>query len=217
MSGCRASAMHILLRAGGALVAIAMLLFGTSGCTTNSDRYPNIGVPVAGPDTKSDLRLGHPSLVTGTEVMRADLVGKSTNVSFSSGGTSFATRNILFIEPNQKTAHWLLPDNAHSVQDLLDIADEKESNERPVIGTAVLVKQANVPAETAVGRLLLFDPPGRHIVEVSDNVRDIQVASIRGGRLTILYERERQLHLEVFDPHTITKVRDQVIDVPLLK
>ncbi len=117
----------------------------------------------------------------------------------------------------QKTAHRLLPDNDHIVEDLSDITDEKEAGDRRVVVSSAVVKLATDSTGGATGRLLLFDPSGKKIVEVADNVRTIQIASIKGGELVILYERDKRLFLDAFDPQSITKFREQAIEIPLLK
>jgi hypothetical protein len=48
-------------------------------------------------------------------------------------------------------------------------------------------------------------------------VRTIQVASIKAGELSILYERDKRLFLNVFDPQSMAKLREQEIEVPQLK
>jgi len=149
-------------------------------------------------------------------VMRAELQRFPGEAKFSSGYSS-ETRNILFIEPGQKAAHWLLNDNDHILVDSSDITDEKEPNERRVVVTAVLVKSATESPESAAGKLLLFDPPGKKIIELADHVRTIQVASIKGGELSVLYERDKRLFLDVFDPQSMGKLREQEIEVPQLK
>ena len=64
------------------------------------------------------------------------------------------------------------------------------------------------------GKLLLFDPSGRTIVEVANNVRNIHPTSLSGGDLTILYERNRRMVLAAFDPGSLAKRGEQEIDVP---
>jgi hypothetical protein len=97
---------------------------------------------------------------------------------------------------------------------LLDDTDRKAKR---VIATAVLVTPTTSPTQITTGKLLLFDPPGRKVVEVANNVRDIHLASLSSGEVTILYERERRLVLSAFDPGSLTKRREQEIDVPQLK
>lgn len=212
----RIDAVLILVAAVAVTLGVGGLVVQEFGFTAARSREAEAGIPVVGPNAKSDLVLSRASVVVGTQVMRAQLQRFPGEVKFSSGYNS-ETRNILFIEPGQKAAHWLLPDNNHIVEDSSDITDQKESVEKRVVVTAVLVKSATEPPESATGKLLLFDPPGKTIVEVADHVRTIQVASIKGGELSVLYERDKRLFLDVFDPRSIAKLREQEIEVPQLK
>ena len=124
-------------------------------------------------------------------------------------------RNILFIEPGQKAARWLLPDNDHIMSDSSDIREAATNgNAQRMIATAVLVKSTTGSPESVSGKLLLFDPSGRTIVEVANNGRNIHLTSLSGGDLTILYERNRRLVLTAFDPGSLAKRGEQEIDVP---
>jgi hypothetical protein len=212
----RINALLILLAAGAVTLGVGGLLIQEFGFKAARNREAGEGIAVAGPDSKLDLVLGQATIVEGTQVMRAELQRFAAGANFSSGSNS-ETRNILFIEPGQKAAHWLLPDNEHIVADSSDIRDETESKEKKVVVTAVLVKSTAESPESAFGKLLIFDPPGKMIVEVADHVRTIQVASIKGGELSLLYERDRRLFLNVFDLHSLAKLREQEIDVPQLK
>ncbi len=225
----RIDAVLILLAAGAITFGVVALLVGEFGARAARNREAEAGIPVVAADSSAPLSLGRASAVAGTDVMRADLSLNRGGAGFSSGGYT-ETRNILFIEPGQKVARWLLPDNDHvrtrplnirkqesvgpKIGDSSDITDDTDHNAKRMIATAVLVKATTGSPETAVGRLLLFDPPGRKIVEVASNVREIHLASLAGGELTILYERDRRLVLAAFDPRSLEKRREQEIDVP---
>lgn len=214
----RINAVLILLAAGAVTLGVGGLLYQEFGFKAARSREAAEGIAVADTNAKSDLVLSRATVVEGTPVMRAELQRFTGAGKFSSGGGyNSETRNILFIEPGQKTARWLLPDNDHVVVDSSDIREPNESNEKRVVVTAVLVKSPTEPPESAVGKLLLFDPPGKKIVEVADHVRTIQVVSIKEGELSILYERDKRLLLDVFNLQSITKVREQEIEIPLIK
>lgn len=212
----RINGVLILFAAGAVILGAGGMMIQEFGFSAARNRAADAGIAVAGPNAKSDLVLSRASVVEGTQVMRAELQRFPGEVKFSSGYSS-ETRNILFIEPGQKAAHWLLPDNEHIVEDSSDITDQTGLNEKRVVVTAVLVKSATEPPENAVGKLLIFDPPGKRIIEVADGVRTIQVASIKAGELSILYERDKRLFLNMFDPQSIAKLREQEIEVPQLK
>jgi hypothetical protein len=212
----RINGVLILFAAGVIILGVGSFLIQEFGFSAARNRAADAGIAVAGPNVKSDLVLSRASFVEGTQVMRAELHRFPGEVKFSSGYSS-ETRNILFIEPGQKAAHWLLSDNEHIVVDSSDITEQTASNEKRVVVTAVLVKSATEPSESAFGKLLLFDPAGKKIVEVADHVRTIQVASIKAGELSILYERDKRLFLDGFDPQSMAKLREQEIEVPQLK
>jgi hypothetical protein len=210
-----------LVAAGAITFGVGALVTTEFGARTARSREVDAGVPVA-VDSNVKLSLGNASTVPGTNVLRAKLSLDRGGAGFSSGGYA-ETRNILFIEPGQKAARWLLPDNDHLIADSSDIADrsnideDKIENPRKMIATAVLVKPATGSSEPSSGKLLLFDNSGRKIVEVADNVREIHLASASNGELTIVYERNRHLVLAMFDPASLSKRSEQEIDIPQLK
>jgi len=214
----RINSVLILLAAGATTLGVVWILVQEFGFKAARVREAEAGIAVTGPNAKPDLVLSRASVVQGTQVMRAELQRFSGGAKFSSGYNS-ETRNILFIEPGQKAVRWLLPDNDHIIVGSSDINDQdhKESGEKQVIVTAVLVKSATESPESALGRLLLFDPAGKRIVEVADHVRTIQVATINRGELDVLYERDKRLFLDVYDPQSIGKLREQEIEVPQIK
>jgi hypothetical protein len=214
----RVNAVIILLAAGTIMVGVAALLVAEFGDRTARNRAAESGIPVQAADSRAPLVLGRVSMVGGTEVMRADLFLNRKGLEFSSGGGGYGeNRNILFIEPAHKAGHWLLPDNDHVIGDSYDVVDDTDRKAKRVIATAVLVKPPTGPPEITSGKLLLFDPPGRKVVEVANNVRDIHLVSLSSGEVTILYERDRRLVLSAFDPGSLDKRREQEIDVPQLK
>jgi hypothetical protein len=122
------------------------------------------------------------------------------------------------IQPGEKAARWLLPDNQHVVSDSSDlVADEDESKTKRTVATAAVVKPATAELDVAKGKLLLFDPSGNRVVEVADSVRKLQVASLASGEITLLCERDRRLVLATFDAGSFAKRGEQEMDVPQLK
>jgi hypothetical protein len=211
----RIDAILILLAAGAVTFGICALLISELGGRTAIKRNAEAGVPVAA-EPRTDLFLGHAQAVTGTPVLRADLTVSREGAGFSSGGYS-ETRNILFIDPAQRAAYWLLPDNDHVIGERSDVKDEKDPTRERIVATAVLVKPRTDQLESATGRLLLFDAGGKNVVEVANDVRDLHVAVFNGGDLTLLYERGKHLVSAAFDPLSLAKKREQEIDVPQLK
>jgi hypothetical protein len=89
------------------------------------------------------------------------------------------------------TARWLLQDNNHVISESPDLmADEDGQRAKRALATAALVKPTSNDPEVSSGRLLLFDPPGRKVMEVANGVRKLHVASYTNGEITLLYERD---------------------------
>jgi hypothetical protein len=174
----RVNGVLIFVAAGLVIVGVGSLMIQQLWFDVARNRGADMGIAVAEPNAKSDLVLGRASIVQGTQVMRAELQRFPGEAKFSSGSSE--TRNILFIEPGEKAAHWLLPDNDHIIVDSSDIKVKEGSMDDPVVVTAALVKSATESPETATGKLLVFDPPGSKIVEVADRVRTIQVVHQKG-------------------------------------
>jgi hypothetical protein len=104
----RINAVLILLAAGAVTFGVVALLVGELGARVARNREAEAGIPVVAADSNAHLSLGRVSVVAGSDVMRADLSLNRGGSSFSSGGNT-ETRNILFIDPGQKVARWLLP------------------------------------------------------------------------------------------------------------
>jgi hypothetical protein len=212
----RVNAVLICLAAALTVIGLGALLIPDAWRSLRA-RDPETGVVVPPTASGEHLQLGRASILAGTDVMRADLTSESAREGFSSGGSS-EIRNILFIDPSQKSAHWLLADNNQVISDVSDITDE-ETARRPkrLFATVLLVKQRTASREDSVGRLLLLDPRGKNVVEVSGNVSDIELAALSGDAVTVLYERNRRFVLTRFNPESLAKLTEQEIDVPELK
>ena len=211
----RVDAVLILLATGAITFGIGALLIDEFGGRAAMRRNAEGGVPVA-TQPRPDLSLGHAEAVPGATVLRADLFVREDGRGFSSGGYN-ETRNILFIDPAERAAHWLLPDSDHVIAERSDVKDQRDPMRERVIATVVLVKPRSDKAETLGGTLLLFDSGGKNIVEVASDVRDIHIATVDAGELKVLYERNRRLRLAVFDSTSLTKKKEQEIEVPQLK
>jgi hypothetical protein len=206
----RINAVLILLAVGAITFGVGVLIFQEFGLKANLRRNADAGVQVAA-KPKLDLVLGNAEPVAGTAVLRAHLTVSRGNAGFSSGGYS-ETRNILFIDPTQKAAHGLLPDNDHVVVEHSDI-NERDSQREKLIARAMLVKPPSDQEEFLAGHSLLVDPTGKNVVEVATDVRDLHTeVSLRRRD-----ERNRHLVSAVFDSKSLTKKNEQEIEVPQLK
>jgi hypothetical protein len=210
----RIDAVLILIASGAITVGVAALAAPEFGFRAARNREAQAGIPVAA-DPNTRLSLEAASAVPGTNVLRAALSLDRGSKGFSSGGYT-ETRNILFIEPGHKAAHWLLPDNDHLIDDKLEIEESKPDTHKR-IATAVLVKPTTDNRETSTGTLLLFDPSDKNIVHVADGVRRIHHASLSNADLILLYERNQHLVVATLDPASLSKRSEQEIDIPQLK
>ncbi len=159
------------------------------------------------------LRLGRTWVISGTEVICAELVEDRGDGKFgSSGGT--VTRNMLFIDPDQKSGRWLLPDNKQVISDATEVLVPPESDDSRTVATAVIVKPAKDSTPTGSGRLLLFDKTAKKIVEISKNVNQIHVASLSGRNIVLLFERKQHLVRATLARDTLEKLTETEIELP---
>jgi hypothetical protein len=209
----RTNAVLILFAAAAITFGVGALLWEESGARSAARRNSQAGIAVA-PESKEDLTLAHAEIIPGSAVLRADLFLRRESKGFSSGGRYPETRNILFIDPTQKAAHWLLPDNEHVIIQKSDITDEKDPLARRTVAMAVFVKPRNQELERVPGQLLLVDAAGTKTIEISKDVTDLHIARLNGNELIVLYERNNRLVLTAFDSGSLLKKREQEIDIP---
>ena len=209
----RTSSVRVPVIMAAIALCITALLTSELGCQKAQIRDAQAGIPVpAAADSNAPLTLGRASLVEGTNVIRADLFLDRGGEVLSSKAYN-EPRNILFIEAGQKEGHWLLPDNNHTVTGRSDISDNADDGVKRVVGTVVLVKPTTDSSEIRRGRLLLFNPSGTTVIEVANDVREIKLAALSGGDLTILFERDRHLVLAAFDPASLAKCWEQEVKI----
>lgn len=159
--------------------------------------------------------LGGFSEVTGNKgTLRAELRIQYETGGFSSGDR-VETRNMLFIAPGDKTARWLLPDNDHVISKDDDIVESPLSNAARTVATAALVRSEGSDDTTA--RLILFDPTGRRVLEISEKVSEIHSSSSSEGKITILFGRNERVVRVTVDPASFTKLQEDEIEIPVLK
>ena len=137
-------------------------------------------------------------------------------MSASSAGRGSETRNLLFIDPSQNTAHWLLPDNQHVITYKSDITDEKDPTTKRLVATVILVEPHGQDHEST-GELLLVNPDGRRTAEIAKDVSDIRLAALDHDEMIVIFERAGHFVLSAFDPGSLTKKREQNIEIPQLK
>ena len=210
----RINAVLILIATGAVVIGAAAIVVQETRRTVASKEKAAPLSPVADQSTDRNLHLGRSWLVHGTGILRTDLVLTGDSDKFSSGGGS-ETRNILFIDPDQKTGRWLLPDNKHAIGETSDVTVPHESEEQRTIASAAVVRPAEEPSAT--GNLILFDPAGKKVVEISKGVTEIHVASLSGNDIVLLYERNSHLVRASFDRESLEKHTETEIEVPKVK
>ena len=191
---------------GVAVALIAAAIVVTSVLRPSSPRScrPAVG--------GSELDFGHFAAVPGTEVFRAELFDGNSG-SYSSYSR---TRNIAFIETSG-SARWLLPDDDHVIDEYPVPAPKSylQKPERPV-AIAALVTPAVGKREP--GTLLLFDPTGRTVQTVADQVYDVHGITLSGDdEITMLYEQESKYVMVTFERSTLAKTRETTLSFPQLK
>jgi hypothetical protein len=166
-------------------------------------------------DPKARLVLGEAKEIGG--FLRVELVRADGDARLNSGFSKSVYRpaiNILFIQAGEKAGRWLLADNDHVLVEDIDVRDEQKPKSECIVATAILAKPAAHSEESDTGKLVLFNPAGKIVVNVADNVRTIQLASIANADLTVLYEQDRRLVLASFDPVTLQKRHEDQIEIP---
>ena len=213
----RLDAILIFVAAGAITFGVGTLLVTELGARSAWRHDATAGPVVAAGESNSALVLGRASVVQGSDMMRAELGVYRPGAGFSSGGYT-ETRNILFIEPGDTVARWLLPDHDHVITESSDVMKHQDQPKTTsTVATVVLVKNRGPALESAAGRLLLFGPSGKAIVEVADGVRTMHAAALTRGNLAVLFERDRRLFLASFDPESLAKRHEQQMEVPQLK
>jgi hypothetical protein len=159
------------------------------------------------------LILGDFSLVAGTDVLRADLADRSGGFSSKVGDT----RNVLFVDPTG-VGRWLVADNRHTVEEhpVLSPRDASSGKEPAAVAIAALVKP--VDGNTDRGTLLLFDPPGRRVVSVAEEVRAVRGVALNSKQEVVLvYERGANYILAYFESSNLVKLREVPVSWPAPK
>ena len=213
----RVNAVLILVAAGAVTFGVGALLIDQLGARSARFRESESGPLVEAAASDPRLFLGQAAVVAGSRFMRAELMLHREGGGFSSGGYA-ETRNVLLIDPDEKEARWLLADDDHVVAESHDVlTGEGDAKPQRTVATVVLVKKVGGDLQTEMGRLLLFGPSGKNVVEVSEGVRALHVATLSDQQVTVLYERDRQLVAAAFDADSLARQREQIIGIPPFK
>src|SRR5437764_10269569 len=115
-----------LMQNSSALLVGMIVLVFANACH-QSTQLPQVGTDrlvQAPPGSQESFNLGQAELIPGTTVFRVNLsVNREGGFGSDGKGSYFETRNILFIDPSEKAARWLLPDTNHVIEDATDIGE----------------------------------------------------------------------------------------------
>ncbi len=156
-------------------------------------------------------------LDTKTGVVRMALVRLGEGKFGSGGGTE--TANLLFIPADQTVGHWLLTDNKHVLESPDDINDSSAAHgdeAGPLVASAVLVSPKNAE-EGAAKTLLLFDPTGTKVTEVSRSASETELAEISNGQILLVYSVGPKFYRATFDRNSLQKTAELEVTIPKLK
>jgi hypothetical protein len=144
----RVNAVLILVAAGAITLGVGALLVDQFGASKARSREAESGALAGAGTSDPRLFLGQASVVSGTVFMRADLLRHHEGGGFSSGGYAEA-RNILFIDPSEKQARWLLPDDKHVIVERTEVAtDQEDGKSKRTVATVALVKAGDADRQT---------------------------------------------------------------------
>lgn len=214
----RVNALLILLGTVAICASIGSLLVSELLRSQNRHQDASAAPPVVRPESGEQLFLGQLVQVEGTDTLRGELLASASGSSLGSGGYGSATRNVLFLDVQSKTARWLLQDSRHVISQSVDIRDRaSEPSESRLIAEALLVKDFGSEDQEDEGTLLLVDPAGRLVKTIARGVRSINHAQLSiDGQITVLYERNRKYVLARFDRSSFEKRAEDELSVPQL-
>jgi hypothetical protein len=216
----RVNALLILVAAAAATFGIGTLIWSQIENNIRRGSAQAVAPVVPGKQTTGELRLGSLSPVEGTTLYRAVLSVPDRSVSFSSGGDSSETRNILVVDSATATSHWVLPTDKELIVYNEEVSRHETADTpagRPV-ATVLLVKTNSPNAEAEEGRLLISDPAATDVRELVAGVRMVYGVSLSAtGQIVIMFEQKRTFHMAIVDAGTRRLVSDRIVAVPALK
>jgi hypothetical protein len=206
----------LIFLATGTLCALGVaLLLSEASCNARRGRAEEAAPPVAG-DAKSDLYLGPLTRVEGSDVLRGELLAHRGGLGIGSGSYGTETRNILYLDTHSAKARWLLEDSGHVIAKEISVwTEEPGSTERRQVAVLALVKPLTSDIAVVAGTLLIFDPEGRRISTVAEDVRALDHASlIDDENIQVLFARRRMYVRSVIDAHSFKVSNENEVSVP---
>jgi hypothetical protein len=214
----RINALLIFVAAAAAVVGVLWLVGSEIESSTRHRNAVAAAPPVVANAEKNHLRLGGLAHIDGTSVYRAKLSSDTEGVSLGSSGYSRDTRNILFINLSTGAGKWLLPSDHEVITFNEDVTEPFPTGEtHPPLATVVLAKPYASHPESVTGRILVMDAAAEHISEVASGVADVHGVSLTPtGEIAVLFERDRQYQVALFEKASLRKISERHIDAPLL-
>jgi len=214
----RVNGIAVLLILAAVIITVSVSFVSDQIRKTGPDNGP-IAQPVAA-EGAPKLQLRPPRPVTGTRMLRAELVRTRPQSSYGSGSESSETHNILFIDPVTGASRWLLKTHKNVVaytDDISAFADDRRG-ERPLLATVALVKTAaEGDDDVATGELLMFDPSGAQVVPIASKVRRVYATlAVSSAEFVVVFERDGKYHVARFDSATRRKVGEAEVSIPAL-
>jgi hypothetical protein len=212
----RTNAVLIFLATGAVCLVVASVMLSQVSCNARQRRAVEVAPPVVADAT--DFHLGPMRVVEGN-VLRGELLGPGESIAFGSSGYSEQTRNILYLDAQSTEARWLLPDSARVISEETTVwSDEQDPEARRQVASVALVKLPGADLEVAAGTLVVFDPLGRRVTTVAEDVRTLSHASLLDSdSILLLYERNRRYVRALIDARSFEVRSVDDVSVPELR
>ena len=212
----RINAVLILVAASAIVITLIVVIVQESALRSANQKAEKVEQPVQESVDGESLQLEDAKVMGESGVVRIDLISTTEPSGIGSKGVNRQTRNILFIEPDKPSGHWLLADNKHEISESSEVYKRPVSEDSDVLATAVIVRAAD-DDQSAAGRMLLFNRTGSEVVEVAKDATKIEVSALVGEDLVVIYDRKSKLVRATFDPASLSKRSEREVAVPILK
>ncbi|MBK9614344.1 MAG: hypothetical protein IPO35_02085 [Uliginosibacterium sp.] len=212
-------------------VLFLLVLLGAAGSIAwmalESNRWQRRGgVEVTETESEAEksplLNFNRVERVAGTDTQMMHLTTQEKSAKYSSGGHGNETRNILFLNGPDRTAHWLFKDHKSLVMTAEQVPEESASSkERPA--SALYFEYVSVDSNKdgslssddhlSVG---LTKPDGNGFLEVLHDVsRVFSYAMLDQQHLSIVYQTGKVVkHAKVSVPAMKIESDQEIINVP---
>jgi hypothetical protein len=165
------------------------------------------------------FRLGWPSRIPGTSIVRMPLYGEvpSTGSSFKASGSHQWTRNYLFMDYSDLSSWWLFEGFKQRITKDHDMREEIETDKKRVISTIFEVVRSNgsddhsLSAEHPVAALFTGADGKKPIEIVSPSDRIISIDQVPNNQVLIVYQRGSVVTAALFSTQTGEQVKESTL------